>query len=90
MASLQQRKLQVENFDNRVKVFLGDVNDKYLGQTPETFDTLCKEVGCIVHCAWEPNLAAPFEKQEIHLQGTKNLLEMATTHSFKEFNFVSR
>jgi thioester reductase-like protein len=86
---LQNRKIQVENW-NRVQVLVGDVNDKFLGQTKEIFDNLCKEVSCIVHCAWEPNLTAPFSIQEIHLQGTKNLLEMATTHNLKEFNFISR
>lgn len=90
--SLVQRNIQYDKelFNSRVRILVGDVNEIFLGQTEATFNRLCKEVSCIVHCAWEPNLAAPFPLQEVHLKGTKHLLQLATTFNLKEFNFISR
>eukprot|EP01115_Flamella_aegyptia_P004895 TRINITY_DN20823_c0_g1_i1.p1 TRINITY_DN20823_c0_g1~~TRINITY_DN20823_c0_g1_i1.p1 ORF type:complete len:1052 (-),score=200.58 TRINITY_DN20823_c0_g1_i1:5-3118(-) len=89
--SLQQRKIayNLEKFNERVKVLVGDVNEPLLGLTESKYQALCREVTSIIHCAWEPNLTAPFPVQQVHLKGTQTLLELATTHSLKEFNFVS-
>lgn len=62
----------------RVETVTGDIRKPMFGLSPRDFDRLSRRIGWIVHSAASTNFAAGAEElDQINVQGTRNLLDLA-------------
>ena len=88
------RKLSGNDFSQikkRINIICGDITKQNLNLMESRYDSLCKSISEIFHCAALTNLQVPPEKVILcNLEGTRNLLEFAEKcKNFRKFNYVS-
>jgi len=74
----------------RVTVFVGDLTKPALGLSSGDFTHLAQEVGCIYHCGATVNVTYPYSAlKAANVDGTQEILRLATTTTIKPVHFVS-
>jgi thioester reductase-like protein len=88
-AGLYDRRT-AENFDARVRVICGDVASPLLGLSDGVWLQLTETIDTIVHnAAWVDYLLDYDTLRPANVEGTRELLRLASTSRRKQFNFVS-
>ena len=91
---LKKYSLSISNMEN-VKVIAGDVSKDNFGLTPETYETLVKEVDAIMHSACKINHLDNYSDGSAHdmrthnVFGLLNILKLASTYRTKAILFPS-
>jgi len=74
----------------RIHPVSGDLQQTHLGLDCGRFETLCRDVDEIYHCAAAVNWVAPYEGLHgTNVGGTLKLLRLACRHRSKPFHFIS-
>jgi thioester reductase-like protein len=76
---------------DRIDILEGDISDRRLGLTDDTYEQLKKEVTSAYHLAAIYNLAVPLEvAQRVNVEGTGNVIELcARCKKLERLNYVS-
>ncbi len=74
----------------RIRVIPGDVRRPRLGWSKRQYQALSKQVNVIYHAAADVNWVYPYSQlREVNVQGTLNLLRLASLNKSKPFHFIS-
>ncbi|MEE8161699.1 MAG: SDR family oxidoreductase, partial [Acidobacteriota bacterium] len=76
--------------ETRIRVIPGDVSRPRLGWSKRQYQELSKQVNVIHHAAADVNWVYPYSQlREVNVQGTLNLLRLASLNKSKPFHFIS-
>ncbi len=76
--------------EERIRVIPGDLSRPRLGWSKRQYQALSKQVNVIYHAAADVNWVYPYSQlREVNVQGTLNLLRLASLNKCKPFHFVS-
>ncbi len=74
----------------RIHAVVGDIRWPHLGVTDETFDTLCRTIDVVYHCAAAVNWTFSYlGLRQVNVLATRELLRLACRFRAKPFHFVS-
>ncbi|WP_158607923.1 non-ribosomal peptide synthetase [Nocardia panacis] len=75
---------------DRVAIVLGDLVEPRLGLSEHGYAELVESVDAIYHCGARVNHVDPYPRlRAANVEGTRELLRLATTHRAKAFHFIS-
>jgi amino acid adenylation domain-containing protein/thioester reductase-like protein len=76
--------------ESRVIPVKGDLSKPLLGLTEQDYNLLARQLDQIIHCGAQVNFLLPRRNlKAINVNGTVELLRLATRHKLKRFNYVS-
>lgn len=76
-------------FNKKVIVLISDLGDINLGQDKKMYEFLCKEIDCIIHCAWNVKWNLSIKEFNDDINALKNLIKFTKTKKIKRFHFIS-
>lgn len=87
---LSSWNLWCDGFERRIVAIPGDLGLPRLGVDEETFLTLCQDIDTIYHCGTSMNHLETYPMaKSANVDGTRELLEIATKKNAKVINYIS-
>lgn len=87
---LQKNKLWEENYGDRIRTVVGDIDEHHFGLTDEQFADLCQRIDAVYHCAATLSLAVNYLRlRRNNVFSTRNIVELSLTTRFKHVFFIS-
>jgi amino acid adenylation domain-containing protein/thioester reductase-like protein len=88
--SLKRYSLWDENFSNRIKLVLGDLDQPFLGIEASRFERLAEKIDIIYHCGAWVNIVYPYSiLKTANVIGTQEVIRLASKTKIKPIHFVS-
>jgi amino acid adenylation domain-containing protein/thioester reductase-like protein len=89
-ASLKRYSLWEENFSNRIKLVLGNLDQPFLGIEVSRFERLAEKIDIIYHCGAWVNIVYPYSiLKAANVIGTQEVIRLASKTKIKPIHFVS-
>jgi amino acid adenylation domain-containing protein/thioester reductase-like protein len=88
--SLKRYSLWDDNFSNRIKLVLGDLNRPFLGIESSRYERLTEKIDIIYHCGAWVNIVYPYSVlKTANVIGTQEVIRLASKTKIKPIHFVS-
>ncbi|MEK7991002.1 MAG: amino acid adenylation domain-containing protein [Thiotrichaceae bacterium] len=76
--------------EQRLQIIVGDLSQPLLGLNTEQFQALAQQIHCIYHAAANINMLYAYETlDDINVQGTREIIQLATTGLLKPIHYIS-
>lgn len=90
IANLQKYRPWNPNYDQRISIVEGDLAQPLLGLSTENFQDLSQKIDVIYHIGADISYIKPYQTLKLaNVQGTQEVLRLATTFKIKQIEYVS-
>lgn len=90
VANMEQYNLWHEDYRSRIEIYTGDLSKPLLGQTVQDFNQLAERIDMIYHAGAITNFLEPYKLlKDVNVQGTQEILRLASTYKLKKVHYVS-
>jgi amino acid adenylation domain-containing protein/thioester reductase-like protein len=89
-SSLKRYLLWNDNFNSRIKLVLGNLDQPFLGIEASQFERLAEKIDIIYHCGAWVNIVYPYSiLKTANVIGTQEIIRLASKTKIKPIHFVS-
>jgi amino acid adenylation domain-containing protein/thioester reductase-like protein len=89
-SSLKRYLLWNDNFNSRIKLVLGNLDQPFLGIESSHFERLSEKIDIIYHCGAWVNIVYPYSSlKTANVIGTQEIIRLASRTKVKPIHFVS-